>query len=145
VALLAAPALSAATMRGTTLPRFSALLGPASERSGDALTRLIGAILIAAMMLAIMAALGLVFDPRYQSFPFAPLTAMAVPLLTHSLVIPRPQGLRGAAELAGTTVLVLSLPYIAINEGFGNWQSLWVCAALLALAVSLARVRGAQG
>jgi exo-beta-1,3-glucanase (GH17 family) len=145
VALLSAPAMSAATMRGTPLPQFSALLGPASERSGDALTRLIGAILIAAMLLAFMAALGLVFDPRYHSFPFAPLTAMAVPLLTHSLAIPRPQGARGAAEFVGTAVLALSAPYIAINEGFGNWQSLWMCLALVALAISLARVRGAQG
>ena len=145
VALLAAPALSAATMRGTPLPRFSALLGPASDRIGDPLARLVGAVLIATMLLAFMVALALVFDPRYRDFPFAPLTAMAVPLLTHSLALPRLQGARGAAELAGTTLLVLSVPYIVLNEGFANWQSLWLCAALAALAFSLARVRGAQG
>ena len=144
-ALLSGPVLSAAIMRGTPLPRFSALLGPANERTGDVLERLIGVILIAAMMLAILAALGLVFDPRYKDFPFAPLTAIAVPLLTHSLTMPRPQGLRGAAELAGAAVLALSAPYILLNEGLVNWQSLWVCATLVALAVSLARVRGAQG
>ena len=145
VALLAAPALSAATMRGTPLPQFSALLGPESGRVKDPVARLIGAVLIAAMLLAFMAALGLVFDPRYHNFPFAPLTAMAVPLVTHSLVVPRTQSVRGAAELAGTTVLALSVPYIAINEGFANWQSLWVCVALVALAISLARVCGARG
>ncbi len=144
VALIAAPALSAAAMRCTPLPRLSALLGPASERAGDALTRLIGGILIAALLLAIMVALGLVFDPRYKDIPFAPLTAIVVPLLTHSLTMPRPQGLRGTAELAGATVLALSVPYIALNEGLANWQSLWVCATLAALAVILVRVRGAQ-
>ena len=106
---------------------------------------LIGGILIAAMLLTFMVALGLVFDPRYRDFPFAPLTAIAVPILTNSLALPRPQGVRGTAELAGATVLVLSVPYIVLNEGFGNWQSLWLCATLIALAVSLARVRGAQG
>ncbi|MEI9805868.1 MAG: hypothetical protein WDN48_17615 [Pseudolabrys sp.] len=52
--------------------------------------------------------------------------------------------MRGVAELGGTAVLLASVPYIALNEGFANWQSLWVCAALAAIAVSLARVRGAQ-
>ncbi len=144
VALISAPALSAAAMRGTPLPRLSALLGPADERSGDGLTRLVGAILIAALLLAVMVALGLVFDPRYKDIPFAPLTAIVVPFLTHSLAMPRPQGLRGDAELAGAAVLALSVPYIALNEGLANWQSLWVCAALAALAVSLVRVRGAR-
>jgi exo-beta-1,3-glucanase (GH17 family) len=144
-ALLAAPVLSAATMRGTPLPRLSALLGPAGQRSRDALAWLIGVIVIAAILLAFMVALGLVFDPRYKDFPFAPLTAIVVPLLTHSLAIAAPNGERGTAELVGATVLALSVPYIVFNEGLANWQSLWVCAALAALAVSLARVRGAQG
>jgi exo-beta-1,3-glucanase (GH17 family) len=145
VALLAAPALSAATMRGTALPRFSALVGPATDRTDDPLARLIGVILIAAMLLAFIVALGLVFDPRYQTFPFAPLTVIAVPLLTHSLAMPRQQGVRGTAELAGTTVLALSAPYIMLNEGFANWQSLWVCTTFAALALSLAQVRDGQG
>ena len=36
------------------------------------------------MLLAILTALGLVFDPRYRDFPFAPLTAAGVPFLVHS-------------------------------------------------------------
>ena len=144
-ALLAAPALSAATMRNLAMPRLSALIGPTNERTVDPLARLIGGMLIAAMLLAFMAALGLVFDPRYYDFPFAPLTAMTVPLLTHSLAVSRPQGTRGAAEIAGAALLALSAPYIVLNEGFSNWQSLWLCATFVALALSLARVRGAQG
>jgi glucan 1,3-beta-glucosidase len=145
VAFLAPPVLSAAIMRGTPLPRMSRLLGPASERVHDPLARTVGAILIATMLLAILAALGLVFDPRYKDFPFAPLTAATVPFLTHSLLMPRPLGARGAAEWAGAGLLALSVPYIAINETLANWQSLWVCTSLAMLAVSLARVRDAPG
>jgi exo-beta-1,3-glucanase (GH17 family) len=145
VALLAPPALSAGVMRGTLLPRVAALIGPASERIRDPFALVIGGILIATMLLAILVALGLVFDPRYRDFPFAPLTAVAVPFLLHSLMMRRPQGTRGAAELAGAAVLALAVPYIVLDEGFSNWQSLWTCAALAALAFSLARVRAAQG
>jgi len=144
VALVSPVALSAALMRGTSIPRLSRLLGPASERSRDPLTILIGAVMIVTLLLAIVTALGLVFDPRYRDFPFAPLTAAVVPFLTHSLVMPRPGGQRGATEVAGALLLAVSLPYIVLNEGLANWQSLWLCAALLALVVSLVRVRDAQ-
>jgi hypothetical protein len=132
-------------LRGTPLPRLSALIGPAGERISDPVARAIGGILIAAMLLAILVALGLVFDPRYRDFPFAPLTAAVLPVLLHSLLMPRPVGNRGAAELAGAGVLALAVPYIVLNEGLANWQSLWTCAALVALAISLARVRAAPG
>ncbi len=105
--------------------------------------------MIAVTLLAILSALGLVFDPRYRDFPFAPLTAAVVPFLMHSVTMPRPldrQDLTrfGAAEWAAAGVLALSVPYIALNEGFANWQSLWLCAAFYGLAFSLARVRDAQ-
>jgi len=145
VALLSPPALSAAMMRGTPISRLSRVLGPASERIRDPLALPVGAVLTATMLLAIMTALGLVFDPRYKDFPFAPLTAAAVPFLLHSLIMPRPQGVRGTAELSGAALLALSVPYIVLDEGFANWQSLWLCAALAAIAFSLARVRDVPG
>ena len=145
VAILSPIAVSAALMRGTPIPRFSRILDPVSARAGDPLALIGGIILIAAMMLAILSALGLVFDPRYRDFPFAPLTAAVVPFVTHSLSLPRPAGSRGAAEMAGAGVLALSVPYIALNEGLANWQSLWLCAVFAALAFSLARVRDAPG
>jgi glucan 1,3-beta-glucosidase len=144
VAVLAPPTLSAAVMRGTPLPRFSALLGPATERVRDPLARLIGALMIATTLLALLVALGLVFDPRYQNFPFAPLSEAVLPFFMHSVTMPRPRGHYGAAELAAAGVLALCVPYIVFNESFANWQSLWLCAALAALAFSLARVRDAQ-
>jgi hypothetical protein len=144
IALLTPPLLSAATMRGTPLPRFAALIGPTIMRSRDPLARAVGALLIAVMLLATLTALGLVFDPRYRDFPFAPLTAAALPLLLNSLLIAQPSAPRSAAELAGAVVLALSVPYIVLDEGLANWQSLWTCAALLAFTISLARVRGAR-
>jgi len=144
VAALVPPILGAAVMRGTPLPRFSRLLGPAAERSRDPLMIAVGSLLIATTLLAMLAALGLVFDPRYRDFPFAPLTAAIVPFYMHSTSMPRPIGRHGAAEFAGAGMLALAVPYIALNESFANWQSLWLCAALIALAFTLVRVRDAQ-
>jgi glucan 1,3-beta-glucosidase len=145
VAMLSAPAVSAAITRGVPIPRLSRLLGPVSERTRDPFVLALGVLLIATMLLAVMTALGLVFDPRYKDFPFAPLTAAVVPFLLHTLTMPRPAGARGAAEVMTALVLALAVPYIAINESFANWQALWLCAALLALAVSLVQVRDEQG
>ncbi len=144
VALLVPPTLSAAAMRGAPLPRFSRLIGPAAERLRDPLTRLTGALLIAATLLALVAALGLVFDPRYRDFPFAPLTAAAVPFFVHSVTAWRPLGRHGAAEWTAAGMLALSVPYLVLNESVANWQSLWLCAALTVLAFSLVRVRDVQ-
>jgi exo-beta-1,3-glucanase (GH17 family) len=144
VSVLSAPVLSAALMRAKPVPRFSSLLGPKAQRLHDPLAVLVGVLLIVLTLLAAQAAVSLVFDPRYKDFPFAPLTAAAVPFLLHTLTI-RPQGRRGAAELAAAGVLALSVPYIALNETFANWQALWLCAALLVLAFSLAQGRAAPG
>ena len=138
--------LSAALMRGMPIPRFSQILGPAAERIRDPLALASGVDPDCCRCCwRSMSALGLVFDPRYRDFPFAPLTAAAVPFAVHSLCLPRAAGTRGAAELAGAGLLALSVPYIALNEGLANWQSLWFCAAFAALAFSLARVRAAPG
>jgi glucan 1,3-beta-glucosidase len=144
VAAIAPVVLSVAIMRGVPLPRFSRIIGPVDGRIRDPLARLIGVVMMATMLLALIVALGLVFDPRYRDFPFAPLTAAIVPLFLHSLMMPRPPGSRGAAEIAGATVLAVSVPYIVINEGLANWQALWLSATLAALAFTLARVRDAR-
>ncbi|HEX5213475.1 MAG TPA: beta-(1-6) glucans synthase [Pseudolabrys sp.] len=144
VALLVPPTLSAAALRGTPLPRFSRLIGSAAERVRDPLARLTGMLMIAVALLALVVALGLVFNPRYLDFPFAPLTGAVVPLFVHGVTVPRPLGRHGAAEWATAGMVALSVPYIVLNEGFANWQSLWLCAALSLLAFTLARVRAAQ-
>src|SRR5579862_298635 len=144
VALAVPPVLSAAMMRGAPVPAFARVIGPSASRESDPLTLAAGALLIATMLLALQSTLGLVFDPRYRDFPFAALTVSVVPFVMHHLTVKRASGARAAAECAGAALLALSVPYIAINENFNNWQSLWLCAAFAALAVILARARAAQ-
>jgi hypothetical protein len=104
----------------------------------------LGLMLVVLAVVAVQVALGLVFDPRYKDFPFAPLTAATAPFLALTLLRGGQQlggrwfG-RAAAETAIGGLLAGAAVYIAINETFANWQSLWLCAALLALAVTLAR------
>jgi len=138
-------ALSAAMAGAVPIPRFYRILNRSVDKTREPLALAVGIILIATMLLSVHVALGLVFDPRYKDFPFAPLTGAVVPFLTHSLVMPRPFGAPGGAERAAAATLTLSVVYIVPNEGVANWQSLWLCAVLLALAFSLARVRDAQG
>jgi len=85
-----------------------------------------------------------VFDPRYRDFPFAPLTAAVLPFVVHGFLVGRAKGPRGVAEMSATGVLAFSVVYIVFNETFANWQSLWVCAVLAALAFTLAQARAAQ-
>jgi len=136
---------SRAVMMDTPMPALARLLGPAEWRTADRQAQLMAGVVIAVMLLSLLTALGLVFDPRYRDFPFAPLTAAIVPLLTHSVVVRRAEGGRGAAETAAAVLLALSVIYIVPNEGFANWQSLWLCASFAALALTLWRVRGVPG
>ena len=98
-------------------------------------------------MLSVQAALGLVFDPRYRDFPFAPLTAATIPLLLASKAKPANKGnlverwkrrlQAPAAETAVAVTLAASAVYIVCNESFANWQAVWFSGALLALAFTL--------
>lgn len=144
VAAVSAPVVSAALVRGEPIPSFTRLLGPGPQRLRDPFAIAVGVLLIAVTLLAVLTALGLVFDPRYKDFPFAPLTAAIAPFLLHMLTMPRPTGARGIAEVLTAALLGLAVPYIMLNESFANWQSLWLCAALLALAVTLVQVRDAR-
>ena len=145
VALTAPIVLSVAIMCGTPVPAFRRIFGPKEHRMHNLLALSTGVILAITMLLALVVALALVFDPRYRDFPFAPLTAAVVPFLVHHAMIARPKGPHAAAETAGAAVLALSVSYILFNEGFANWQSLWLCATLAALSFNLARVRDVQG
>jgi len=143
VALLAAPLSAAAIAARQPIPSFAAVLADA-RKPQPLLPFAYGLTCIATAALAIQIALGLVFDPRYRDFPFAPLTAAAVPLLLHA-VLTRPAGARGLAECVAALLLALAVIYVVPNEGFANWQSLWTCGVFAALAVTLVRVRGAPG
>jgi exo-beta-1,3-glucanase (GH17 family) len=135
---------SAALVRGTPVPRLSRVLGPAGSRKTDRVGFVLGLLLGASLLLSTQVALGLVFDPRYKDFPFAPLTAAILPLAVLSLR-KQPGGPRGAAEIAAAAMLAVSILYIVPNETFANWQSLWLCAVFAALAFTLLRVRDVPG
>jgi exo-beta-1,3-glucanase (GH17 family) len=143
-ALLTPPVLSVAIARGSKVPAFFRLVGPCADRTKDPVALAAGVLLIAVMLLAIQSALGLVFDPRYRDFPFAPLTAATTPFAAHRLVMRPGSGTRPAAELAGAVLLTLAVPYIVINETFANWQSLWLCAMFAAVVVTLSQARDGQ-
>jgi glucan 1,3-beta-glucosidase len=126
-------------------PGFDRVLASAEDRIREPLALALGVVLIALCMLALQTALGLVFDPRYREFSFTPLTAATVPFLLLSALLPRPMGVPAIAEYSAAGVLLLCAIYIAFNETLANWQALWLCAALTALAVILARARAAPG
>jgi glucan 1,3-beta-glucosidase len=144
VAVVAPIVCAAAYICGRGPPTFARLLGGSGE-PGDVLAWALGLTLIALCLLAVQAALGLVFDPRYRDIPFAPLTTAVVPFLVLTFVTPRQPGQRALAETVIEAGLVASAGYIVLNEGFANWQALWFCAALLGLAFILERVRAAPG
>lgn len=144
-AALASPlVMSAAIMRGIAQPAIALVIGPERERTRDPVAIAVAAVAILTILVAMISALGLVFDPRYKDFPFAPLTAAAVPFLVASLVTPRSGGGRPLTELLAAAILMAAVLWIVPNETLLNWQSLWMCAALTVFAISLARVRDAR-
>jgi exo-beta-1,3-glucanase (GH17 family) len=145
VTLIAPPAAAAAIAANVAVPSFANLIGPAEDRVRGGLQCAHGWLLLALCVLAIATALPLAFDPRYRDFPFAPLTCATVPFLLAAWLLPRPNGARSVAETTASVVLLAAAAAIVFNEGWSNWQALWYCAALAALALTLARVGHAPG
>jgi exo-beta-1,3-glucanase (GH17 family) len=142
---VASPLLCAnALMSGRALPTFLELLGPREARTRSALPILLGAVLAVTTLMAAQTALGLVFDSRYQDFPFAALTMAGVPFATLILLNRPKQGVRPIAEAVFAGLLAGAALYTGFNEGPDNWQSLWTCAAYLLFAVTLWQARGVQ-
>ena len=138
VALAAFVPLAAAgtVMRGAVVPSFAqALTRGRMAAASSRLDGLTGWLIAGVTVLAIQVALGLVFDPRYRDFTYAPLTAAIVPVAVLALV--SRWGQRGLAEIVAGCTLLVSAIYIFFNESYANWQSLWFCALLAVLAVSL--------
>jgi exo-beta-1,3-glucanase (GH17 family) len=138
-----APLVCAAGLAaGRRIPAFASLIG-GEHRRADLLDWLLGGGLMALMLVAVEAALGLVFDPRYRDIPFAPLTAAMVPFLILLIATRRLDGTRAAAESVAGGAVALSAGYILFNETLANWQSVWFCAGLLGLAAILLSARDA--
>jgi glucan 1,3-beta-glucosidase len=140
VALAAAipPLAAIALVRDTGMPSFGEVLTRGNARDLSWLAVGLGFLAVLVTVFAVQLALGLVFDPRYRDFPYSPLTAAIVPVVLVALICPRSGGDRRAERVAGAA-LALSAVYIAINESFANWQSLWFCALIAALGLILLR------
>jgi len=136
--VIAATALAA----GTRMPSFAQLLGRSIARPRDPLALALGVLLIALALLSVQAALGLVFDPRYRDFPFAPLAGAAIPLLLIGTWRWPPKV--AVAETVMAATLAAAAFYVVVNESFANWQALWFAAGLVAFAFTLLQVRDAR-
>lgn len=145
-ALLALAALTPLAMafvlvRDGRLPSFADVL---ARREGPALSGAewtAGLLAAASTVMAVQVALGLVFDPRYKDFPFAPLTASIIPVAVLALWSRTGALRQGLAERLAAATLALSAVYIFFNESVVNWQSVWLCLLLLLLSLSLVRFR----
>ena len=142
---IAAPLAGAAALAAKVAnPNFVQSIGAKEERAKGWLALTLGLLLVALFLLAMLAALGLAFDPRYRDFPFAPLTAAAVSFLLVAFVAPRAAGKNWPlAETAGALVLIASAGFIVWNETLANWQALWTAGALAMVAITLLRARAA--
>ena len=145
---LASPIVGAAAIAcGARTPSLAVALGRRAVRPRDPLVLALGGLLVVLAVLAVQAALGLVFDARYRDFPFAPLTGAVIPFYllkgyseTWKLRFKAP-----AAETAFAATLAAAAVYIALNESLANWQALWFAGGLVVLALTLLRAPDAPG
>ncbi len=144
-AAAAAPLLSAnALMSGRSLPALVELLGPRDSRTRSLPTFALGIVLIAIVVIATGAALGSVFDPRWQDLPFAALTMAAVPLVVLSWLNRPKAGTRPIAETVFAGIFFFSALYIVFKEGTQNWQAVWTSGAYILLSLSMYGVRSKE-
>jgi len=145
VAILAPIVGAIAIVTGNGVPSFARVIGRPPDRVPMGVQYVFGALLVVLTVLAVEAALGLSFDPRYRDFPFAALTGALVPFLvatTWRLSFPR---WRASAEMVAAVILALAAIYVFLNETAQNWQAAWFCTALVGLALILAQVRDEPG
>jgi exo-beta-1,3-glucanase (GH17 family) len=144
VVAIAAPLAGAAALAASsTIPPMAQVIGAKSDRVRDRLSLTVGLLLVFLIVLAVQSALALAFDPRYRDFPFAPLTAAALPFALVVFSKRCPTGMRPLAETSAGLMLVLCAVAILWRETLLNWQALWFCSALTLLAFSLFRGRAA--
>ena len=140
---VAAPLAGAAALTARIAnPSFVHSIGAKEERAKGWLPLTLGLLFAASFVMAMLTALGFAFDPRYRDFPFAPLTAIAVPFLLVAFAVPRPKGKsRPLAETIGAAVLLGCGAFIVWNETLANWQALWTACTMALVAITLLRAR----
>ena len=145
VAATAAPLLCAdALMSGRSLPALVELMGPREGRSQSFSALVFGSVLSVIVLIAAGAALGSVFDPRWQDMPFAAVTMAAVPLAMLSWLNRPRAGTRPIAEWVFAAVFLGASLYIVFIEGMKNWQAMWTAGAYVLLGLSLWLVRSKE-
>jgi glucan 1,3-beta-glucosidase len=141
-AAIAAPLLaSIAVMSERALPTLRDLIGPPESKVRSPETIMLAGTLAVITLIAAVTALNLVFDPRWRDFPYPALTMAAVPLWMVTLFNRSESSASPKAEASFATLLATAALYILFNEGFANWQSLWLCAAYGLLSVTLWRLQ----
>ena len=145
VAFAAPIAGAAALAAGIKVPSFASMLGRRATVPDNPIAFALGCLLIILVVLAVQAALGLVFNPRYRDFPFTALSGAVIPFVVLMTALPTRKDVRPNAETVAAAVLVLCAIYIALGETFANWQALWFCAGLIAVSISLLPGRAAPG
>ena len=138
-------AVAAALTRQRAITTFANILTWPLRSFECRLIPVVGFLLVVLTLVSLQVALGLVFDPRYKDFPYAPLSAAIGSLFILSLFQNAANAPRAPAEQIAAGVLALSLIYILFNESFLNWQAVWLCGLLAALAFTLSTVRDARG
>ena len=115
IGFLTPPICAAAIARKTPMAGFSTVLDPLFWRAAEPLERILAGMLMLSSMAGMALALGLVFDPRYRDFHFAPLTGPGVALLIASEVSPAGLKRRGVAEWIAGSVLAASAASILVR------------------------------
>jgi len=144
LAFVTPPVVAAAIVRDTPLGGFVTVLDPLFWRAAKPLERLVVGLFVLSTIAAIAIALGLVFDPRYRDFPFAPLTGPVLTLFIATFASPPGLKRQAVAEQISAAVLAASAVYIVFNETALNWQAQWFSILLLILAAACLRLRVAQ-
>jgi glucan 1,3-beta-glucosidase len=135
--------VAAAAAAAIPMPTFAQIIGPRTDRVRHPLALAVGILLLALTVMALQASLALAFDPRYRDFPFAPLTAAAVPFLLMRYCAPRKDTGENAEKISAA-VLALSAAFVVWNETPANWQALWFGAAIALVSLTLAPGRAAR-
>jgi hypothetical protein len=117
------------------------VIGPSESRARSFETIILGGTLAVVTLVAAVTALNLVFDPRWRDFPYPALTMAVMPLWMVTLFNRSKPGANPIAEASFATLLASAALYIVFNEGFANWQSLWLCAAYGLLSATLWRLQ----
>ena len=144
LAFITPPVAAAIAARRTPIAGFATVLDPLFWRAAEPLERLLAGLLLVTVAMAITLALGLVFDPRYRDFPFAPFTGPVVALFIATFASPSGLKREGIAEQTSAALLAGSALYVFFNEGLLNWQAQWLAALLLLLAAVCLRLRVAR-